>query len=168
MASPREVAFPLERFELGGCALRPIAGPPEAAALAAMLCAIDPWRRLGFAPEGMTRSFLADDDALARYAVEVGGVARGVLCVRHPWLRGPYLQTIALDPGLQGAGLGGALLEWLEGRARAVSRNLWLLVTEFNTGARRFYARHGFVEIGPIPELIGEGVAEILMRKRLG
>lgn len=60
------------------------------------------------------------------------------------------------------------MLGWLEGEARAGrQRNLWVAASDFNTRARGFYAGHGFVEAATLDDLVTEGRAEILMRKRV-
>jgi hypothetical protein len=58
-------------------------------------------------------------------------------------------------------------MEGIESAYRDRAANLWLLVSAFNGGARRFYARRGFAPIGTIPDLVVVGQDEILMRKVL-
>jgi ribosomal protein S18 acetylase RimI-like enzyme len=162
LAASRQVGpFALERHELGACALRPIESEDEAAALAEMMIAIDPWKTLGYAASALARGMTREDASLARYAIEPGGY----LAIRYPWLRGSYLETIAIDPAHQGRGIGAAVLEWWERTSR--TPNLWLLVSAFNAPARRFYARHGFVEIAPLENLVKPGVSEVLLRKQV-
>jgi ribosomal protein S18 acetylase RimI-like enzyme len=157
--------FAPEVHELGICRLVPM---DEAAAawLGERLAAMDPWRRLGYAPDRLQGYLAADSPALARYRLEVDGALAGAMTVSWPWLHGPYLELLAVLPQAQGRGLGSALLQWLATQA-AQSRNLWVVVSAFNAGARRFYARHGFVEVGAVPGLVRDGLDEILLRKRL-
>lgn len=55
-----------------------------------------------------------------------------------------YLQAIAVDRELRGAGLGSILMDHSEGRARSSgSRRLALDVSAKNESARRFYLRRG-------------------------
>ena len=55
-----------------------------------------------------------------------------------------YLQAIAVDKELRGAGLGSILMDHLEGRARSSgSTRLALDVSANNEGASRFYERRG-------------------------
>jgi GNAT superfamily N-acetyltransferase len=158
--------FAPEVHELGVCRLAPM---DEAAAawLGERLAAMDPWRRLGYAPDRLRGYLATDSPALARYRIDVEGALAGALTVRWPWLHGPYLELLAILPESQGRGLGSALVHWLEAQAGS-SRNLWVAVSAFNAGARRFYARHGFVEVGAVPGLVRDGFDEILLRKRLG
>jgi ribosomal protein S18 acetylase RimI-like enzyme len=39
--------------------------------------------------------------------------------------------------------------------------------SDFNSGALRFYERHGFVRVAALEGLVAEGRSEILLRKRL-
>lgn len=80
---------------------------------------------------------------------------------------GGYLRLIALAPGAEGRGVGARLLDEVERATSADSRHLFLLVSGFNDGARRFYARRGYREAGTLPSLVKEGIDEILMWKRL-
>jgi ribosomal protein S18 acetylase RimI-like enzyme len=152
--------------ELRNCRLAPL-DAAAAAELADRLASMDPWRRLGYAAERLQRYLSGDGPALARYRVDAGGELAGAITVRWPWLHGPYLELLAILPEAQGQGLGGALLAWLEAEA-APSRNLWVVVSAFNTGARRFYERHGFAQVGVVPGLVRDGFDEVLLRKRLG
>ena len=76
---------------------------------------------------------------------------------------GGYLRLIAVAPGHEGRGLGGVLLDEVERRVALASRRLFLLVSHFNEGARRFYARRGYRESGTLPSLVKEGIDEILL-----
>jgi GNAT superfamily N-acetyltransferase len=158
--------FAAKVHELGVCRLSPM-DEVAAAQLAGRLSAMDPWRRLGYAANRLQVYLASDSPALVRYCVDVEGGLAGAMTVRWPWLHGPYLELLAVLPEAQGCGLGSALLEWLAAQA-ASSRNLWVAVSSFNTGARRFYARHGFVEVGAVPGLVLDGFDEILLRKALG
>ncbi len=137
--------------------------------LAAGLSEISPWSLYGIGADEMARFFGPGDNGGDRYVVCVGDVAAGVLVVRPKWLRGPYLHFLGLLPAFQGRGIGGLILDWLENQARgeAGNRHIWILASEFNHGARAFYRRNGYEEVAPIDDVIADGVAEVLLRKRL-
>ncbi len=59
-----------------------------------------------------------------------------------------FLARLYLRPQAQGRGLGSAVLRDLLGQARAVGRGVELQVLKVNSGAQRFYARHGFIRAG--------------------
>lgn len=114
----------------------------------------------------MTQYLATDEDGAHRYAIDVDGAAAGAATVRHPWLRGPYLELLVLLPGHQGRGIGGAFLRWFQNEAqRNASRSLWACASRSNTRALAFYRRHGFAETAVLPDLVADGFDEILLRK---
>ena len=135
--------------------------PEEAEALAAACATFDPYLRLGYRAEALRDYFTRPDPSLDRYAIETDGVLRGVLCLRRPWLRGPLIETLALLPEAQGRGLGSQVIIRCQAEA---GRNLWATVSDFHLPARRFYARHGFVELCSLPGLVSPNETEILLR----
>lgn len=80
---------------------------------------------------------------------------------------GGYLKLVAVLPGAQGVGAGAALLEAFEAEVARESRHAFLLVSDFNDGAQRFYERHGYARVGAIPGLVLPDVAEVIYWKRL-
>jgi hypothetical protein len=50
----------------------------------------------------------------------------------------------------------------------ARTKNLFACVSDFNKGAREFYRKLGYHEIGPMPNFLIPGSAEILLRKTAG
>ena len=145
----------------------PVLPSDQAGPIARTLATLDPWRTLGYGSEVLTRSLTSVHPDLTRYLACRGGRTLGLAVVRHPWLRGAYIELFAVLPEAQGQGVGGALLDRLEGAWRGRAANLWLLVSGFNVAARGFYLRHGFREIGVIPGLIIPAQDEVLLRKVL-
>jgi ribosomal protein S18 acetylase RimI-like enzyme len=80
---------------------------------------------------------------------------------------GGYLRLIALVPGDESRGVGAALLDEVERDVAAHARHLFLLVSDWNSGARRFYARRGYQEVGRLPAFVLPDVDEIICWKRL-
>lgn len=80
---------------------------------------------------------------------------------------GGYLRLIALRPGRDGGGLGAALLRAVEDEVRLKSPHLFLLTSDFNHGAQRFYERHGYARVGALPDFARRGIAELIYCKRL-
>jgi GNAT superfamily N-acetyltransferase len=152
-------------YRLSRCQLR-TSQEEEATVIGTQLAGMDPWKRLAYPAADLTRYLLGPDPALYRYTVlTLDGALAGVISVRYPWLRGPYLELLGLIVEHQGAGLGSELIEWFEQQARLVTNNAWVLVSAFNRKAYDFYRRHGFVEVGVIQELVRPGYDEILLRK---
>jgi ribosomal protein S18 acetylase RimI-like enzyme len=159
--------FGADAYHLRGCALERLRATEDARLLADMLVRLDPWRTLGYTADGLARYFLRDDPGLHRYRIVAGSATAGVVCVRHPWLRGAYIELIGLDPVVQAKGFGGDVVAWIEDETRSEAANLWAFVSASNAPARRFYARQGFVKIAPVADLVAPGYAEILLRKVL-
>lgn len=139
----------------------------EVGALADWVAAMDPWRRLGIGAAALALYLDRRDPSLHRFVLDRGGTAEGVLALRWPWLRGPFIELLAVAPALQGAGLGRAVVAWAAEAARPVARNLWASAADFNGRARRFWAGQGFVEVAPLAGLIADDGCEILLRRRL-
>ena len=80
---------------------------------------------------------------------------------------GGYLRLIALAPGAEGQGAGAALLDAVEADVATRARHMFLLVSHWNEGARRFYARRGYAEVGRLPAFVRADTDEIICWKRL-
>ncbi|MDX3901663.1 MAG: GNAT family N-acetyltransferase [Sphingobium sp.] len=77
------------------------------------------------------------------------------------------LKRIYLLPGWQGGGNGDPLMERLaEEAARRGRRRMLLAVYPQNDRARRFYARHGFKQIGSMTFMVGDVPFEDLVYAR--
>lgn len=142
--------------------IRPLAAA-DIARLAPALAGMDPWLTLGYTASGLAAYLARDDGALTRVVAERDGLLAGLLALRRPWLRGPYIELLAVLPGAQGAGVGRALVDWA--MVQAGGGNLWACVSAFNAPARAFYARAGFVEMAPLADLVAAGRDEILLRR---
>jgi hypothetical protein len=64
--------------------------------------------------------------------------------------------------------VGPALLAHVERVAFARAPNLFVCVSDFNHGARRFYARHGYTRVGTLPDMLVRDSSELLLRKTIG
>jgi ribosomal protein S18 acetylase RimI-like enzyme len=137
-------------------------------AVIAILAGSDPWKRLGYGAAEWQRLFELPLRDREGFIIEADGAVVGLALLRPRFLLGEYVELLAIAPDAQGKGLGQLLLAHLEKLVFARANNLFVCVSDFNSGARRFYRRHGYEEIGPIPNLLIEGSAEILMRKTSG
>jgi len=152
---------------LGLCTLISPPSAAEAETLGTLLAEMEPWRTLGSTPAGLAAYLCREDPALRRYAVRVDQAVAGAVCVRWPWLRGPYLELLGLAKDCQGRGIGAEILAWVEAEARKSSSNLWVVASSFNRRALDFYRRQGFNDIGLLESLVRPGYDEVLLRKRL-
>ena len=81
--------------------------------------------------------------------------------------RSAYLRLLGVRAGYNGLGIGAALLDYAEQAAAKITRDMFLLVSDFNVGAQRFYQRQGYTRIGAIPGYVLPDVTELLYWKRL-
>ena len=80
---------------------------------------------------------------------------------------GGYLKLIAVADTHTGQGIGAQLLAAVEDHVRAHSRDLFLLASHFNDSAHRFYDRHGYRQVGRLPDYVRTEITELLFWKRL-
>jgi ribosomal protein S18 acetylase RimI-like enzyme len=77
----------------------------------------------------------------------------------------PFLNLIAVKEEYRGQGIGSQLLDLLEESVFADHPKIFLVVAEFDVGPKRLYDYRGYVQVGMIPDLYKDGVAEQLMMK---
>jgi len=142
--------------------------PQDREAVVRMLADSDPWKRLGYTAADWARLFDGMPQGRDAFVIETNGSVAGLALLRPRFLMGDYLELLAVAPGARGKGLGGILLNYLEELVFARAKNLFVCVSDFNQEARRFYRKHGYQKIGPIPNFLIPGSDEILMRKTMG
>src|SRR5262245_14474110 len=161
-ASPVFPAPPIELAPAHLVALVPASCP----GVAAKIAAIAPWSAMNYPADALARFLAAPDSGTSRYLVKVEGAEAGVMSVRFPWLKGPYLELLALLPPFQHRGLGASLMAWFEREGLNLgARNLWVCASSFNHGALRFYGRQGFKPAATLQGLVTDGYDEVLLRK---
>ena len=148
--------------------IRPMT-PDDLPACADLMANTPLWRRYGVtassararlanALAGEGRLFVAvDDEALLGF----------VWCVRRgAFARSGYIPLIGVQPGETGRGVGAALLAKAEAWLGEDSPDVFLTVSDFNTAAQHFYQRHGYTEVGALPNYVIDGVTEFIYWKR--
>jgi len=142
-------------------------------ACAAMATESEIGRRYGFTEGGMSASLgrALADSAMAGSTQRLFAATSGAV-LGFVWMdlagafsSAPYLRLIAVAPGLRGSGIGSLLLAEFERRGGPAGRDFCLLVSDFNTPARDFYARHGYREIGVLEGFARPGIGEVIMVK---
>ncbi len=77
----------------------------------------------------------------------------------------PYLHIIAVREEFRGLGIGKKLLSFFEEMVFPNSSKVFLVVADFNPGAKRLYENLGYQQVGVLPNLYKEGITEYLMMK---
>ncbi len=138
--------------------------------IAAWMVSVPLWQRYGLTAERAAVSFSA---GLQRGEWLLVGDADRPAC-GFAWImpqgvfgRSPYLKQIGVQPDVTNSGLGGLLLAEAERRAAQVADDLFLLTSDFNDAAQRFYIRHGYTQVGAVADYVIPNVTELMFRKRL-
>lgn len=148
-------------------AIRPYE-PKDRTAIIDILAGSEPWKKLGYTDTDWKNLFDALPAGREGFVIESGGTVAGFALLRPKFLMGDYLELLVVAPSARSNGLGSALLKHIEGVVFGRAKNLFACVSDFNAGARRFYQENGYREIGPIPNFLVPGSAEILLRKTSG
>jgi ribosomal protein S18 acetylase RimI-like enzyme len=133
-----------------------------------LLAESDPWKKLGYSNADWNRIFCPLPQGRDAYVAELQGAVAGIAILREKFLLGDYLELLGVAPWARGKGLGSWLLGHIETIVFGRTKNLFACVSDFNEQARAFYKRQGFQEIGPMPNFLIPGSAEILLRKTAG
>lgn len=128
----------------------------------------DPWKTLGYTGTDWNRIFAPIPQGREAIVAVVNNKVAGVALIREKFLLGDYLELLGVAPWARNTGVGGTLLAHVERAVFARTKNLFACVSDFNTTARGFYRHHGFQEIGPMPDFLIPGSAEMLLRKTAG
>src|SRR5262249_25726594 len=102
-----------------------------------------PWTDLGLDAEDCRARIEGHLDEIQVAAGDDDAPAGFLRWRPHAVLGQPYLSLLAVAPERHGAGVGRALMRWLEEEVfeRRGAANLFLCVSEFNAPARAFYRR---------------------------
>lgn len=142
--------------------------PADRESVVQFLAESDPWKTLGYTSADWNRIFCPLPQGRNAYVAEVEGTVAGIAIVREKFLLGDYLELLGIALWARGKGLGGRLLGHIEPIVFGRTKNLFACVSDFNTTARAFYKKHGYQEIGPMPNFLIPGSAEMLLRKTAG
>lgn len=142
--------------------------PADRTAVLALLGGSDPWRTLGYSADDWARIFCPIPQGRESFVGEIGGIVAAVAVIRQKFLLGDYLELLCVADWARGKGVGRTLLAHVESLVFGRTKNLFACVSDFNSGAREFYRVQGYQEIGPMPNFLIPGSAEILIRKTAG
>lgn len=140
--------------------------PDDVPVIVQWMVAMPLWQRYGITENGARAQFTEALKRGDRLLVAGADTCAFAWCMPGgAFGRSDYLRLIGVRADCAGQGIGAALLTEIE--ARAHSRDLLLLVSDFNEGAQRFYRRMGYEQIGAIPGYVLPDVTELIFRKRL-
>ncbi len=129
---------------------------------------MEAWRSYNRTAASSAEFLSAQEAGAQRYIIRCDKHLAGAMCWRPNWLRGPYLQFLAVLPEAQNQGIGACVLRWLEGEAAAAGgRHVWIMVADGSSGASRFYECHGYETTAAVPDVVKDGMTELLLRKRV-
>jgi ribosomal-protein-alanine N-acetyltransferase len=149
-----------------GLRLAALEAPADVEACVAIMRASDPWRRLGIAEDACRRTITHPQREA--YGAWQGEALVGFVVLTFQGPLSGYVQLLGVGASARGQGVGRALMALAERIAFARGPNLFLCVSDFNAGARRFYARLGFQEVGRLANFLVQGEDEWLLRKTRG
>ena len=142
----------------------------DATACGAIVGATPLWQRSGLGAERAAAILsAAAEHGETVLVLEVDGAVEGFAWIdrRGAFGRSAYLRMIAIAPARRTAGLGTQLMHAFEAVAAMEGPDAFLLVSDFNVDAQRFYRRLGYRDVGRVPGYVMAGVDEILMWKRV-
>jgi [ribosomal protein S18]-alanine N-acetyltransferase len=152
---------------MSGLSIRPMR-PEDRDTVIQLLADSDPWKTLGYDQNDWSRIFCPVPQGRESFVAEGDGQIMGIAIVRQKFLLGDYLELLGVAGWARHRGTGRQLLAYVEAFVFARTKNLFACVSDFNTGARDFYRKQGYQEIGPMPNFLIPGSAEILLRKTAG
>ena len=138
-------------------------------ALSRLMASSSLWERYGVTQDGAAQRFRDGLASGANIAVaEWGGRPAGFIWYveRGAFNRSGYVMLVGVEPELRGRGIGQALMEHAERVMFASVEDVFLLVSDFNRQAQKFYARLGYQQVGAIPDYVVSGIAELILRKQ--
>jgi [ribosomal protein S18]-alanine N-acetyltransferase len=153
--------------QMNGHGIRPMESK-DRDAVVRLLSETDPWKRLGYTQEDWLRIFCPTPQGRETFVIDTEGTVVAIAIVRQKFLLGDYLELLGVADWARGKGIGKELLAHIELIVFGRTTNLFACVSDFNSGARNFYKKQGYQEIGPMPNFLIPGSAEILLRKTAG
>ncbi len=145
---------PLRQNDLASCAAI-VAGEPL-------------WRRYGISERrayGLLAAASRRHDVI--YVAEYRSSVIGFIWFRldGTFAHSGYVRWIGTASDARGKGIGSALMKFAEQRIFRRGPNVFLLVSDFNRRAQRFYRARGYGRVGALKDYVVPGVTELIYRK---
>jgi ribosomal-protein-alanine N-acetyltransferase len=161
-----DLTVPKSNAPTRNLAIAPLRSEEDARTCARLMTASDPWVTLGRSYETSLAIIQGPEREVYLARDETGLAGFLILCMSGPFVG--YIQTVCIDPGRRGQGLGSRLVEFAEQRILKESPNVFMCVSSFNHDARRLYERLGYKVVGELADYIVRGHSEVLLRKTTG
>ena len=150
--------------------IRPLQ-PPDLPACARIMAENPLWQRYGVTQASAYQRLTGGQEQgaailVAEMAAEVVGFIWYIQ--KGAFSHSGYIMLIGVDPAQQGQGVGEILMEEAERILFEKSKDVFLLVSDFNHGAQRFYQRRGYERVGSLPGYVLPDVSELIYRKKKG
>lgn len=136
----------------------------------ARLMAVSPlWQRYQVTEASATRRFEGGlrrqaTIAVAEHEGEIGGFIWYE--TYGAFARSGYVVLVGVQPNLHRQGIGVALMRYAEVHMFSKVDDVFLLVSDFNDAAQRFYQRLGYQQVGSITDYVISGITELIYHKR--
>ncbi len=140
--------------------------PEDYSVCALMMSGTDPWVTLGMDFNQCLMAF--EGSCKETYTVRTGKEIVGFVILQLCGTFSGYIQTICIQNGYRGKGLGTKLINFCEKRILKFSPNVFICVSSFNKSAAKLYYRLGFKLVGKLDNFVREGFTELLLRKSVG
>ena len=165
--APGVLPFDRLKWVWGSLELRTQSSEAEIEVLADAFSQMNPWKRLGFSKASLKRYLLDQQPGRTRVSVYASETLIGVLVIRYPWLRGPFIEFMGFLEEAQRKGYGREVFLWVESEIQGHAQNLWITASAFNEAALTAYERMGFSRVGILEDLVTKNENEVLLRKKL-
>jgi GNAT superfamily N-acetyltransferase len=150
-------------------------GPADRGALthlAATLCELPLLRKYQLGEDALAKRLLRaldEQDGLLTARLEADGEPVGLawFLARGAFATGSYLRLLLVAPKGAGLGVGSALLRGYEWACDRPAGGFFALTDEANGQARQFYNRHGYQEVGLLPQFVRKDCTELLVWRPL-
>ena len=138
-------------------------------ALAQMMAATALWQRYNVTEESAAQRLQSGLDHGATILVaEIEQTAVGFVwyVTSGAFNRSGYIMLIGVEQSARSTGVGRALMREAETILFEKVNDVFLLVSDFNTDAQKFYQRLGYEQVGVIRDYVIEGIDELIFRKK--
>ncbi len=127
------------------------------------------WKRYGLDYEKAKRRFnkgLSENANI--FVADIDGEITGFIWFvpKGAFDRSGYIELIGVKSDFRGQGIGRKLLEFVENHFPSVNE-VFLLVSDFNLEAQRFYSNLGYKKVGEIKDYVVKGITEFIFYKKV-